>query len=214
MKKDTILFQNISKKSKKAHGKELDGTSAIIIGMFDLWRALPENHIFRNRIYSFLHGSESPLQYIHFKLKQVPLLDGEGEFGPGCSIKGTALNVVQNNLCRLALLAGAELEKANNNSSSAAIYSEDSEKIKSNMLKYLVNEDKTWIWCLNPATLKPDSTIINHPMNKGAGLINGVSCMSSDVLGLTPLDKDDEFKKYNLNTFYKLYKTALRKEQF
>src|SRR5450759_5561733 len=93
--------------------------------MVDLWRALPKNHTSRNKIYSFLHGPESPLQYIHFKLNQVPLLEGEGEFGPGCCIKGTALNVVQNNLCRLALLAGAELEKANDDISTATIYSGD-----------------------------------------------------------------------------------------
>ncbi|NEW81593.1 MAG: hypothetical protein GZ094_04415 [Mariniphaga sp.] len=201
-------------KSEKAHGKELDGTSAIIIGMVDLWRALPVNHSSRKKIYSFLHGSESPLQYIHYKLNQVPLLEGEGEFGPGCCLKGVALNVVQNNLCMLALLAGAELEKLNKDSSTASIYSEDAEKIKSNMLKYLVAEDNTWIWCIDPVTLKPDIAILNDSINRGAGLINGVACMSSDVLGLTPLEANDKFKVYNLNTFYKLYNTPLRKEQF
>lgn len=201
-------------KSKKAHGKELDGTSAIIIGMVDLWRALPKNHPSRNEIYSFLHGPASPLQYIHYKLSRVPLLEGEGEFGPGCFIKGTAINVVQNNLCRLALLAGVEFERANNNNTAASVYSKDAKKIKSNMLEYLVADDNSWIWCINPLTLKPDYSILNDSINRGAGLINGVSCMSSDVLGLTPLETDDEFKDYNQNTFTKLYNTPLRKEQF
>ncbi len=43
----------------------------------------------------------------------------------------------KNNLCRLALLAGAELEKANNDSSTAIFYANDAKKIKDNMIKYL-----------------------------------------------------------------------------
>jgi len=207
-------FPQYFTKSEKAHGKELDGTSAIIIGMVDLWRALPGNHPSRNKIYSFLHGPGSPLRYIHFKLSQVPLLEGEGEFGPGCCLPGSAINVVQNNLCRLALLAGAGLEKSNNDSSTGGIYTSDAEKIRNNILKYLVTDDKTWLWCINPKTFKPDSLIINDQINKGAGLINGVACMSSDVLGLTPLETGDGFNSYNLNTFFKLYNTPLRKEQF
>ncbi|MFA6126185.1 MAG: hypothetical protein WC699_02675 [Bacteroidales bacterium] len=207
-------FPQFFTKSEKAHGKELDGTSAIIIGMIDLWRTLPQNHIYREKIYSFLHGPASPLQYIHFKLSQVPLLEGEGEFGPGCCLPGSAINVVQNNLCRLALLAGAGLEKANADLITGGIYNADAEKIKGNILKYLIREDKTWLWCINPVTFKPDSLIINDPINLGAGLINGVACMSSDVLGLIPLESDNGFNSYNLNTFFRLYNTPLRKEQF
>lgn len=207
-------FPQYFTKSEKAHGKELDGTSAIIIGMVDLWRALPRDHSSRSKIYSFLHSPGSPLQFIHYKLSQVPLLEGEGEFGPGCCIEGSAVNVVQNNLCRLALLAGAELEKLNSNISTAGMYAADAEKIKSNILKYLIAEDNSWLWCINPRTFKPDSIILNDPINRGAGLINGVACMSSDVLGLTPLESDDVFNGYNLNTFFKLYNTPLRKEQF
>ena len=201
-------------KSEKGHGNELDGTSSIIIGMAELWKALPENSPLRDKIFTFLHQPESPLQYIHYKLALGPLLEGEGEFGPGCCLKGTALNVVQNNLCRLALLAGAELERGNKNSSLASRYSADAEKIRNNMMKYLVAEDRSWIWCANPLSLKPDSAIINDPINKGAGLINGVACMSSDVLGLTPMETDDKFRDFNLNTFNRLYNTPLRKDQF
>jgi len=207
-------FPEYFQKSEKAHGKELDGTSAIIIGMVDLWRALPENSPSRKKIYSFLHGPNSPLQYIHHKLSLVPLLEGEGEFGPGCGLKGTAVNVVQNNLCRLALFAGSEIEKANKDISTASIYAADSDKIKTNMLKYMVAGDKSWIWCVNPFTLVPDSSILNDPINKGAGLINGVACMSSDVLGFTPLESDDRINNCNMNTFNNLYNTPLRKEQF
>jgi GH15 family glucan-1,4-alpha-glucosidase len=207
-------FPEYFQKSEKAHGKELDGTSAIIIGMVDLWRALPKNSPSRNKIYSFLHGPDSPLQYIHHKLNQVTLLEGEGEFGPGCGLKGAAVNVVQNNLCRLALIAGSKIEEANNDISTASIYAADADKIKTNMLKYLVALDKSWIWCVNPVTLIPDSSILNDPINKGAGLINGVACMSSDVLGFIPLESDKELNNCNMNTFHKLYNTPLRKEQF
>jgi len=207
-------FPEYFQKSAKAHGKELDGTSAIVIGMVDLWRALPPNSPTRNKIYSFLHGNESPLQYIRFRLDKAPLLEGEGEFGPGCCLKGTAINVVQNNLCRLALLAGSEIEKANKDFKAASVYTADAEKIKSNMLRYLVAKDNTWIWCVNPVTLKPDSAVINDPINKGAGLINGVACMNSDVLGLTPMKEDSVINNYSLKTFNKLYNTPLRKEQF
>ena len=200
--------------SQKGHGKELDGTSAIIIGMTDLWKALPNNHLSRNKIYAFLHNPQSPLQYIHYKLKSVPLLDGTGEFGPGCALPGVACNVVQNNLCRLALIAGVELEKANNDITMANVYSNDAKKIKENMFKNLTDKNGTWIWCINPVTLKPDSAIVNNEINRGAGLINGVSCMNSDVLGFTPLENKDKFDTYNLNTFFKLYNFPVRKEQF
>lgn len=202
-------------RSQKPYGKELDGTSAIIIGMIDLWKALPKNNHFRDKIYSFLHNPQSPLQYIHFRLNNMPLLDGTGEFGPGLGLRGVAaVNSVQNNLCRLALLAGVELEKANNGISTATVYLNDAKKIKTNMIKYLTDKDGTWIWCINPETLKPDSAIINRKANRGAGLINGVSCMSADVLGFTPLEHKDKFNTYNLNTFNKLYNYPVRKEQF
>ena len=208
-------FPEYFKASEKKSGSELDGTSNIIIALSDLWRALPFNDPFRQTIYQFLHKDSSPLRYLHFLTQKEPLLAGEGEFGGGCFISGKYYNVVQNYLCSLALIAGGQLESSHNEKTTAKLYLHDAEALQENMLKILQNkDDSSWYWCVEPHTMKPDTSILNHPINKGFGGILGVSCMYSDVLGLEPLSSAWKGIQLNENTFNKLLSFPLRKSQF
>ena len=207
-------FPEYFKKTNPGSGKELDGTAAVIIGMVHLWKRLPENNYYKNQIYQFLHQHASPLLYIHQKLLPQPLIEGSGEFGGGCGIAGDWYNVVQNNLVRLALIAGADLEKQAGNLESYEIYMNDVEKINENMLKYLADENSTWIWCIDPKTMLPDENIINDPINKGFGGLNGVVSMLADVTGFEPLMSNWAGVKIGQNTLEKLYSFPLRKQQF
>ena len=210
-----MLSRNILKLQKKKTGSELDGTSSIIIALVDLWKALPYDDPFKQIVYQFLHKDSSPLKYLHFLIQKEPLLAGEGEFGGGCSISGKYYNVVQNYLCSLALYAGSQLESINNETTTAKLYLHDAEELQANMLKILQNkEDATWFWCVEPRTMKPDTCILNHPINKGFGGILGVNCMYADVLGLEPLSSTWKGIQLNENTFKKLLSFPLRKEQF
>lgn len=207
-------FPEYFKQVEPASGKELDGTGAIIIGMVHLWERLPENNIYKNKIYEFLHQEFSPVQYIHQKLQPQPLIEGSGEFGGGCGIKGDWYNVVQNNLVRLALIASANMESQAGDKARAGKYQRDAEKISENMLEYLVAEDGSWLWCIDPTIFKPDFSILNHPINKGFGGLNGVASMYADVLGLEPLASDWKGAEISKKTFEQIYAFPLRKEQF
>ncbi len=207
-------FPMFFKPKVKSSGSELDGTSAIIIAMIDLWKALPLEDTMKVSIYHFLHQQSSPLRFIDHQLGCLPLLSGEGEFGPGCGLSGAADNVVQNYLSALALFAGSELEILNNDRISAQLYLTDGNTILSNMRKYLVGPDSAWMWCVNPNTLMGEPQILHDTINEGFGGIQGVSCMYSDVLGLEPLTSRWEGIKQNLKTFDKLYNYPLRKEMF
>jgi hypothetical protein len=202
--------------SPKGNGPadEMDGTTAIIIGMVDLWKALDEKDSMKSVLYNFLHNESSPVRFIHQQLGALPLMPGAGEFGPGMGFPGTAYNVVQNYLCTLALLAGKEMETIANDKALASVYEKDAETIKANMLKYLVGKDSAWIWCIDTKTMKGDPRILNDTMNVGFGGIQGVSCMYADVLGLDPANSGWQGVKYNMNTFAKLYSDSLRKNQF
>jgi len=113
-------FPMFFKPKEKSSGSELDGTSSIIIAMVDLWKALDEKDSMKTAVYNFLHQESSPLRFIHHQLGSLPLLPGEGEFGPGCGLPGSADNVVQNYLSALALLAGKEMEIIANDAATAA----------------------------------------------------------------------------------------------
>ena len=82
------------------------------------------------------------------------------------------------------------------------------------MAKYLVADDGSWIWCIEPDTLKPDPAIINHIINKGFGGLNGPACMYSDALGLDPVGDDWWGAKPSMATFDKLLAVPQRREQF
>ena len=83
-----------------------------------------------------------------------------------------------------------------------------------NIEKYLVDQDGSWIWCIDPVTLKPNPEIIGNIINKGFGGINGPGCMSSDVLGMESLTSGRRTSDTCIKTFDKLYSSPLRKQQF
>ena len=207
-------FPEYFSKGDKRSGKELDGTSAIVIGMVLLYERLPVNDPFKAKLHDFLHGPSSPALYIRERLRAGPLIAGEGEFGGGCGIRGEFYNVVQNNLAMLALTSMGKMEAQGGDSSLAASYFQDAQTIRDNMDKYLVDSDGAWIWCIDPKTLKPDPQVINNEINKGSGGLNGVACMYSDVLGSEPLASKWNGIEHCQKTFNKLFSFPLRKEQF
>jgi len=209
-----LTFPEYFKTARPASGDELDGTAAIIIGLLLLWQRLPDENPYKKAIFDFLHQAASPLQYIHRKLIDQPLLAGSGEFGGGCGITGRYVNVVQNNLVRLALLAGARLESEAGQPELAQYYRHDAEKLRQNMLRYLLDADGSWLWCIDPGILRPDLPILNHPINKGFGGINGVTSMLADVLGLDTAGMDSKIIDAGKKTFQKLLSFPLRGKQF
>jgi hypothetical protein len=198
-----------------ASGTELDGTSSILIAMVLLWEHLDGADPLRARLYGFLHADDSPLRYLVRRAGAGRLIAGSGEFGGGCFIKGEYCNVVQNGLARLALLAGARMEHQAGRSVDAARCRHAADKLAANMLTHLVGPDGTWIWCVAPDTLLPDPAVINHPINKGFGGINGVYCMQADVLGDDPARWGlPDAVQISRRTFDKLLATPLRREMF
>jgi hypothetical protein len=196
-------------------GTEIDGQGAIIIAMVSLWQRLPPDDPFRRRLYDFLHQKSSPVRYLHHQLEHHPLIAGAGEFGGGAGVTGLYYNVVQNNLSALALLSAAELEKEAGDRATARLWRKDANTIFRNMEKYLVDKAGSWIWCIDPKTLKPDPAVMRNPVNVGFGGLNGVACMSADVLGFEPSDwRWHGLVVHGEDTFQKLYAFPLRKEQF
>lgn len=194
-------------------GDELDGTSSIIIGMVILYNRLSSEDPLKRIIYDFLHQPSSPVAYIQFQLKGKPLLMGEGEFGGGMGIPGYYCNVVQNNLSALALLAVSAMERQEGDILRADSLKIDAGRIFDNMQEYLVDADGSWIWCIDPVTMKVDTNITQAAVNRGFGGYNGVLSMYSDVCGFEPAGNKSIFEP-SLATFLKLYNTPLRKDQF
>jgi hypothetical protein len=122
--------------------------------------------------------------------------------------------VVQNNLCALALLSAAEMEDESGDTVSAKQWRNDAGTIFRNLEKYLVANDGTWIWCVDP-DLKLNEAVLQKAVNRGFGGLNGVACMSADVLGFQPADwPRQEVISHSQKTFEKLYNFPLRKTQF
>jgi hypothetical protein len=185
-------------------GSEMDGQAATIIAMIALWQRLPARDPFRARLYQFLHQESSPIRGIHSYLKHGPLVPGSGEFGGGSGY-GLYDNVVQNNLCALALFSAADMEDEAGDHATSKIWRKDANSIFHNIEKYLVAKDGSWTWCVNTETLKPDTNIVNSAAMQGVGGLNGVTSMSADVLGFVP----------SLWPWQgELYKFPLRKQQF
>jgi hypothetical protein len=196
-------------------GTEIDGQCAIIIAMVSLWQRLPPEHPFRPRLYDFLHRESSPVRYLHHQLGHEPLIAGSGEFGGGAGVEGLYDNVVQNNLSALALLSAAEMEEEAGDRATARLWHKDANTLFRNVGKYLVDKDGSWIWCIDPKTLKPDPAVLRNPVNVGSGGLNGVTCMAADVLGFEPPAWPwRELVVHGEKTFDELYAFPLRKEQF
>jgi hypothetical protein len=165
------------------HGKELDGTAAIVIAFTLLVRRLPTDDALGRRLAEFLTAPTSPLAFIVNQLGERPLLEGSGEFGPGCYLGGTACNVVQNHLCALALEAGAGWALTAGQTGLAKSWSQAAATLRCGIDRHLVSEDGGWRWCVDPRTLKPDPAVLGHVINRGFGGINGVASMHADVHG-------------------------------
>ncbi len=194
-------------------GTEMDGNAAIIIAMIALWQRLPSDDPFRARLYEFLHQSSSPVRGIHYQLQRSPLIPGTGEFAGG-NPKDPYCNVVQNNLCALAFLGAANMEDEAGDHATAQEWREDATTLFHNIEKYLVDDDGSWIWCID-TNLQFDAAILRKPVNVGFGGLNGVVCMTSDVLGFDPSTWEWQGAVvHGEKTFDKLYAFPLRKELF
>src|ERR1700744_4054038 len=164
-------------------GSEMDGQAATIIAMVALWQRLPAEDPFRGRLYEFLHQPASPVRGIHHFLEHEPLVPGSGEFGGG---KADAYNVVQNNLCALALISAANMEDEAGDHATAKQWRKDAKTLFRNIPKYLINDKGSWIWNIDLTTLKPNHTDTDSATLGGSGGLNGVVSMSADVLGFDP----------------------------
>lgn len=207
-------FPEYFKGIKPGSGTELDGTASIIIGMVLLWQRLQDQDPYKKEIYNFLHQDSSPLWYIHSRLQKEPLIAGSGEFGGGCGISGEWYNIVQNNLVFLALTAAAQMEDQAKDIKSARLYRDDAKTLSENIQKHLIDANGSWIWCIDPKTGQPDTAVINHPINRGFGGLNGAACMSADVLGIDPVGAKWWSASASEKTFMQLYDVPLRKQQF
>ena len=194
-------------------GSEMDGQTATIIAMVALWQRLPVEDPFRARLYQFLHQPSSPVRGIHHFIESGPLVPGSGEFGGGKDHDN--YSVVQNNLCALALLTAANMEDAMGDHTTARQWRKDAKTLFRNIGKYLINEKGSWIWGIDTKTLKPNQTDTDSAARGGSGGLNGVVCMSADVLGFNPAVWPWQGAVVNGGkTFDELYAFPLRKEQF
>lgn len=166
-----------------AAGDELDGTGAVVIGLVLLWRRLAASDPLRLQIQDFLTAPASPLNYFHHVLGDKPLIPGHGEFGGGMCVDGLHMNVVQNGLCRLALLAGADVAAAAGDEATGARHRAAADRLAQNMAQYLTAPDGGWNWCVDAQTRQPDPAVLGARYNVGFGGINGATCMQADVLG-------------------------------
>ena len=203
----------LSPEDGRTNGTEMDGQAACIISMAELWQRLPANDPFRARLYQFLHQPSSPVRDMHHFLESSPLVPGSGEFGGG---KGhDDYNVVQNNLCALAFLSAANMEDEAGDHATADQWQKDAHKLFDNIQKYFVNNQGSWIWGIDIKTLKSSTNDTDSATHSGGGGLNGVICMSADVLGLDPAAWPWQGAVvYGGKTFDELYAFPPRKERF
>jgi hypothetical protein len=207
-------FPRFFRGSKAASGTEVDGTASIIIGMVLLWERLPGGNPTRDHIRAFLFQDGSPISYFTYLLQSEPLVAGTGEFGCGMKIQGECYNVVQNDLVMLALLSASNMAAQVGSEDIAGTYRALATKLWEGMKKYLVDQDGSWIWCIDVKTLKPNPSVLNAKVNRGFGGINGLGSMYADVLGFQPLASTWKDADHNEKTLNRLYQTPSRKLQF
>jgi hypothetical protein len=195
-------------------GSEMDGQAATIVAMVALWQRLPPDDPFRARLYGFLHQPSSPVRGLHFFLEHGPLVPGSGEFGSGSGY-APCYNIVQNNLCAIALTGAAEMEEEAGDPATAKLWRKDAKTLFRNMDKYLVNKNGSWIWCVDAKTLKANPAVVNSVAMAGVGGLNGVTSMCADLLGFDPAAWPWQGAlTHGEKTFEELYSFPLRKEQF
>jgi hypothetical protein len=205
------------KGEEPASTTEVDGSASIAIGMALLWERLPEGHPAKKRIQEFMFQDASPVNYFRLLLATRPLVPGTGEFGCGMGAKEPDMcyNVVQNNLVRLAFLATADMAEDSGSVALAKEYRRLAAKCEDGMAKYLVDKDGSWIWSIDPATMKPDVINNDSKENRGFGGLNGVASMNADVQGFQPLASSSKSAQHSDEaTFQRLYRTPLRRLEF
>ena len=207
-------FPEYFKLGQPGSGSELDGTGAIVIGLVLLWQRLPPGQTTRQRIQAFLAGAQSPLNYIRRQLEKGPLVAGSGEFGGGCGIPGEFYNPVQNNLVHLALRMAARMFLTLAEPHRAAQCEQSASLILENMLRCLRAANGAWMWAIDPHTFQPDPAIVNHPINRGFGGINGILAMTGDVNGFTPAGFDQALVEASRKTFEQLLAFPKRQAAF
>ncbi len=201
-----------SPKKGRQNGTEMDGQASTIIAMVALWQRLPPQDPFRARIFHFLNQKSSPMRGIAYFLKHGPLVPGSGEFGGG---NHNAYNVVQNNLCALAFISAANMDDQAGDHATAIRWRKDATILFHRITKYLINKKGSWIWNINPQTLKPNKTDTDSATNSGTGGLNGVVSMSADVLGFNPATWPWQGAYVNgRKTFEAMYNFPPRKKQF
>ena len=204
----------IDPQSGPQSGSEMDGQASTIIAMVALWQRLPANDPFRAQLYQFLHQKSSPVRSLDHFLKSGPLIPGSGEFGGGSDPKNLYCNVVQNNLCALALLSAANMEEEAGDHDTAKQWREDANTLFHNIEKYLVSSDGSWVWCID-SNLQSNPEILKKAVNVGFGGLNGPLCMSPDVLGFdSAMWPWQGVVTHGEKTFDALYNVPIRKVQF
>jgi hypothetical protein len=197
-------------------GTEMDGTSAIVIGMVRLWQRLPAGHEMKDKLRRFLTGADSPIAYVVKKAGEHPLIAGSGEFGGGWGVEGEWYNIVTNNLVRQALLACAEVEEECGHPDKARVLHDTAARLGDNIQKHLVDaKDGSWVWCISPQTMTADAAVVNHPQVRGTASINGASSCYADAEGLEPIAagwSGAAPARMTLDNIYNNY--AVRKAQF
>ena len=204
------------KGAEKGCGDELDGTAAIIIGMVRLWQRLPAGHNLKDQLYRFLSDQASPVAYISSKLDQHRLVAGSGEFGGGWGVDGEWCNVVQNSLLRQVLLVMAEVESENGNQATTLALQGKAARLLALITQNLVDpKDGSWIWCIDPHTMKPDLSVSLEPRVKGTASINGAGSCYADGEGLDPVGDTWPAAQNMIATLNKIYNQyPVREEQF
>jgi hypothetical protein len=182
-----LAFPENFRRGQGGAGDEIDGTAAIAIGLAILEARLPDEDAFAGRIRGFLLDEASPLAFLAKTAADRPLIAGGGEFGPGCGLPGQACNAVQNHLAALALVAGAGVAERRGRHDLAEAWRTAAVRLRDNLGRHLCAPDETWLWAVDPSTLKPDPAVIEAPVNRGFGGINGILSMWADVFGLEPL---------------------------
>ena len=200
-------------KGEVRSGHELDGTGAILIAFSDLHRFLPVADPLKKQLEEFFLCERSPVFYILNELRENSLMSGSGEFGGGCGIDGMYVNVVQNNLIRLSLLASAKLYERIGRNELVSDCKNAAKRIENGILEHLVDADGRFIWCVDAESMQPNPDVLNAEVNLGCGLINGVLSMQADVLGFD-LGVLDFAYEQSVNTFKDLYLRTPRKELF
>ena len=199
---------------EKAFGEELDGTSAILIGMSLLCERLadigtPEIKEIREKLLGFLGEERSPAAYILKRISESGLAGGSGEFGSGYNDDRVYANSVQNCLALYALRAVADaLPKG---AKLAGQIEKALPGYRDAIKKYFVADGKL-VWALDVQTLKPAKEVNESALNKGTALINGAGAMYCDVYGM---DMSDFFLKEEAEaTFLALLNSPAKKKYF